>query len=40
MLNINEIYENPIKSKYYFKYLSYRKNIYSNILNKFIDSNV
>ena len=26
---INEIYQNPIKGKYYFKYLNYRKQIYS-----------
>ena len=24
---LNEIYENPIKNKYFFKYLSYGKNI-------------
>ena len=31
---INEIYENPIKGKYYFKYLIYGKEIY----NKFIQT--
>ena len=29
---LNEIYENPIQYNYFFKYLSYGKNIYSNIL--------
>ena len=31
---INEIYKNPIKGKYYFKYLIYGKEIY----NKFIQT--
>ena len=29
---LNEIYQNPIKGKFFFKYLNYGKNIYSKII--------
>ena len=32
---LNEIYKSPIKGKYFFKYLSYRKNIYSKIIQNY-----
>ena len=32
---LTEIYENPIKEKYFFKYLSYGKNICSKIIQNY-----
>ena len=37
---LNEIYQNPIKSKYYFKYLSYGKNIYSKIFQTYTNDSL
>ena len=37
---LNEIYKNPIENKYYFKYLSYGKNIYSNILQTYTNESL
>ena len=34
-LFINEIYQNPIQGKYYFKYLSHGKDIYSKIFQTY-----
>ena len=32
---INEIFQNPIQGKYYFKYLSYGKQLYSKIFQTY-----
>ena len=37
---LNEIYQNPIKSKYYFKYLSYGKDIYSKLYQTYVNDSL
>ena len=37
---LNEIYQNPIKSKFYFKYLSYGKDIYSKIMQTYVNDSL
>ena len=39
-LCITEIYENPIKGKYFFKYLSHGKQIYSKIFLNYINESL
>jgi len=37
---VNEIYQKPIKSKYFFKYLCHGKEIHSKIFNKYINDSL
>ena len=37
---LNIIYPNPLKSKYYFKYLSYGKEIYSKIFQTYTNDSL
>lgn len=37
---LNEIYQNPIQNKYYFKYLSYGKGIYLKIFQTYVNDSL
>ena len=37
---LNEIYENPIQNKFYFKYLSYGKEYYSKIFQTYVNDSL
>ena len=37
---LNEIYQNPIKDKFYFKYLSYGKDIYLRLFQTYINDSL
>ena len=38
--SLNEIYQNPIKSKYYFRYLSHGKDIYSKLFQTYVNDSL
>ena len=37
---LTEIYQNPIQNKYYFKYLSYGKEIYMKIFQTYVNDSL
>ena len=37
---LNEIYQNPIQSKYFYKYISYGKEIYSKIFQTYVNDSL